>query len=303
MRKGIIDIGTNTFHLLVVDTNNDYSVLHKEKVAVRIGENGISEGNIAEAAIVRAINTLHEFKAKMDALKVDDITATATSAVRSASNQQEFLSRTKAETGIKINVLSGEDEAFLIHKGVIQYTSIDKTALIIDIGGGSIEFIIADNEEIKWLKSYEIGGQRLIDQFHKSDPISNNEIDHLTQFLENELSDMLLKAEEFDAQYLIGSSGSFDTFWDIHAQKSQNTDNSDMTLDENDFDIIHRELINANKEERLMIPGMIPMRVDMIVGASIVTKTILDKLQFKKIKVSPFALKEGVLYHGLPAKK
>lgn len=300
MREGIIDIGTNTFHLLIVDRDDNNAVLHKEKVAVRLGKNGISKGFISDDALERAIETLSRFRAQLKVYDVEKITATATSAVRNAENKQEVVDAIKETTGIEINVLSGHDEAFLIYQGVKEFINIQEPALIMDIGGGSIEFILADQDHILWLKSFEIGGQRLIDQFHKSDPIAPNEIDALNGFLNETLQEVFEKCKAYNATYLIGSSGSFDTFWDMHCMKPEVSINDQPILELKDFQDIYQDLIAKNKEERLAIPGMVRMRVDMIVGAAVVTQNIMNNCGFSQIKVSPFALKEGVLFHGLP---
>ncbi|MBU2914303.1 MULTISPECIES: Ppx/GppA phosphatase family protein [Reichenbachiella] len=302
MREGVIDIGTNTFHLLIVDRSNNNKILHKEKVAVRIGKNGISKGFISDDAMERAIETLSRFRTKLKEYEVSETTATATSAVRNAENKQEFIDAIRETTGIEIQVLSGDEEAFLIYQGVKEFIDIQEPALIMDIGGGSIEFILADAHDILWLRSYEIGGQRLIDQFHKSDPITTQEADDLDAFITETLQEVFSMSEKFNAQYLIGSSGSFDTFWDIQSKKTQPNLTKKPTLSKELFESIHQELIAKNKQERLAIPGMIELRVDMIVGASIVTHNVLDNCGFDQIKISPFALKEGVLYHGLPTK-
>ncbi|WP_109832136.1 Ppx/GppA phosphatase family protein [Reichenbachiella versicolor] len=303
MKVGVIDMGTNTFHLLITEKNDFNSVYHKEKVAVRIGKGGISDGIIADDAVARAINTLSDFKQTLQDLEVEEVYVTATSAVRSAKNQADFIKIVKEETGFEINVLSGEEEAFLIHQGVKQCIDFDhETGLIVDIGGGSIEFIIADELDVKWLKSYEIGGQRLIDEYHKSDPILPEEISNLQKYLHSVLQEVFEECKKHNAQYLIGSSGSFDTFWDIH-NKGVSTAEDKPILTGDEFQSIYDLMITKDKTSRLEIPGMIRMRVDMIVGAAIVTKTILDECSFDLIKISSYALKEGVLAFGLPNRK
>lgn len=301
MRTGIIDIGTNTFHLLIAEPGNLSNIIHDEKVPVRLGMGGISEGFITDAATERAIRTLTDFKVKMDELKVEKVITTATSAVRSASNRQSFIQTIQENTGFEIQVLNGEDEALLIHQGVKQ--SIDfgtETGLIVDIGGGSIEFIVADAKEIQWLKSYEIGGQRLMDKFHKSDPITVDEIASLNAYLDDTLDDMLDASRLHKATFLAGSAGSFDTFWDIHRLKHGLSATSRPVLSKAEYNDLYLELMNKDRQQRMQIPGMIEMRVDMIVGAAVVTKFIMDQTDFHRIEVSPFALKEGILTYGLP---
>lgn len=304
MKVAVIDIGTNTFHLLIADQENKSLIFHREKVAVRLGMGGISEGVIADDAIDRAIATLIDFKLTIDKLSVDEIAVTATSAVRSAGNQKEFVDLVYEKAGLEINVLVGEVEAALIHKGVSEFVEFNNdTGLIMDIGGGSIEFIIADRQEVKWLKSYELGGQRLIDRFHKSDPISITERKLLASFLTQAFIEVFEACKKFKATLLIGSSGSFDTFWDMHAFQADFTPSKKPSLSVETFKGIHENLMGKNREERLALPGMIPLRVDMIVSASIAVDVVMENCEFSIIKVSPFALKEGVLYHGLPKTK
>ncbi|MEP2026331.1 MAG: exopolyphosphatase [Reichenbachiella sp.] len=304
MRVGIIDIGTNTFHLLIADRARNMKILHKEKVAVRLGKGGISNNIIQSDAMNRAFDTLADFTQKMKNEVVDEIIVTATSAVRNASNQKEFIALVKEKVGLDIRVLSGEEEASLIHQGVSEYIDFgEETGLIMDIGGGSIEFILANKHEVKWLKSYELGGQRLIDQFHQTDPISADEKSNLESFLIENLKEVFDKCKEYQAAYLIGSSGSFDTLWDIHARIPEALPMQQPILYKEYFKEIYEELMIQNREQRLAIPGMIPMRVDMIVSASVAIKVIMDQCHFDQIKVSPYALKEGLMYQGLPKRK
>ncbi|SMD38365.1 exopolyphosphatase / guanosine-5'-triphosphate,3'-diphosphate pyrophosphatase [Reichenbachiella faecimaris] len=304
MRVGIIDIGTNTFHLLIADRARNMKILHKEKVAVRLGKGGISNNIIQPDAMQRAVDTLTDFAQKMGNEVVDEILVSATSAVRNASNQQAFVDLVKEKIGLKIHVLSGEEEAALIHKGVSEYIDFgDETGLIMDIGGGSIEFILANKHEVKWLKSYELGGQRLIDQFHQTDPISTDEKSNLEKFLIENLREVFENCRAHQAAYLIGSSGSFDTLWDIHARLPGALPMQQPILYKDYFEEIYEELMIKNREQRLKIPGMIPMRADMIVSASVAIKVVMEECQFDQIKVSPYALKEGLLYHGLPKRK
>ncbi|MEO9803779.1 MAG: exopolyphosphatase [Reichenbachiella sp.] len=304
MRVGIIDIGTNTFHLLIADRARNMKILHKEKVAVRLGKGGISNNTILPDAIERAIDTLTDFKEKMQNEVVDEIIVSATSAVRNAQNQEEFVQLVRQKVGLEIRVLSGEEEAELIHRGVSQYIDFEEgTGLIMDIGGGSIEFILADAQEVKWLKSFELGGQRLIDQFHHTDPISNDEKSKLEVFLTENLEEVFTNCKKHGASYLVGSSGSFDTLWDVHARRPGARPMQRPILFKDYFEEIHERLMLYSKQERLQMAGMIPMRVDMIVSASIAIKVIMDNCHFDQIKVSPYALKEGLLYNGLPKRK
>ncbi len=299
-RVAIIDLGTNTFHLLIADVSSDgVQVLHKEKKSVKIGENGISQGIIAEPAMGRAIIALQGFKQQIDAMEVAFTHATATSAFRNAENGQETADRIYRLTGIKINIIDGEQEAQLIYQGVRQALNVAASdGLIMDIGGGSVEFILVKDEEIQWLHSFEIGAQRLMDMFHHQDPISPEEIEKLETFLDQQLTELMAACREYEPTLLIGASGTFDTLSQIHC-KSRGIDPSDQAvqpLSVEGFNEIYQLILHQNRLQRMAIPGMVEMRVDMIVVASCLINYVLRNFNIGSISVSSFALKEGVLH-------
>ncbi len=295
----IIDLGTNTFHLLIVEVKDgEEKIIHKEKIAVKLGEGGISEGNISKAAEERAVKTMLYFKDKINEEKVDQVFASATSAMRNASNGTEVMQRIHDETGVSIQLISGLDEAKFIHKGVKKALEIGpEPALIMDIGGGSVEFIICNETEVFWMQSFEIGAQRLLDKFHKHDPILPKDIEKLDDFLRKELAELKVKMDIYQPHNLIGSSGTFDTLIDINYLEKGDDKPEDVafSLSLEDFDSIFNEIIHKTREERMEIPGMIEMRVDMIVVAVCLIQFLIENNEFIDIKVSTYALKEGLL--------
>lgn len=295
----IIDLGTNTFHLLIVEIKDGKEkIIHKEKIAVKLGEGGISEGNISKAAEERAVKTMLYFKDKINEEQVEQIFASATSAMRNASNGAEVIKHIYDATGISIKLISGLDEAKFIHQGVKKALEIGPDpALIMDIGGGSVEFIICNNIEVFWMQSFEIGAQRLLDKFHKHDPILPKDIEKLDDFLRKELAELKVKMDIYQPHHLIGSSGTFDTLIDINYQEKgiEKPDDISFSLSLEDFDRMFNEIIHKTREERMAIPGMIEMRVDMIVVAVCLIQFLIENNEFMDIKVSTYALKEGLL--------
>ena len=295
----IIDLGTNTFHLLIVEVQEGKeTILHKEKVAVKLGQGGISEGSISKEAEERAVKTMLYFNDKIKKEKVVNVFASATSAMRSAGNGEEVMQSIYKATGISIKLISGLDEARFIHRGVKKALQIGlEPALIIDIGGGSVEFIICNQIEVFWMQSFEIGAQRLLDKFHKHDPILPKDIEKLDDFLRKELAELKVKMDIYQPHHLIGSSGTFDTLTDINFQQQEveKPDDISFLLSLDDFDRIFHEIIRKNREERMAIPGMIEMRVDMIVVAVCLIQFLIENNEFIDIKVSTYALKEGLL--------
>jgi exopolyphosphatase/guanosine-5'-triphosphate,3'-diphosphate pyrophosphatase len=298
-RVAIIDMGTNTFHLLIADKEDGkHSIIHRERQAAKIGLEGINEGFITEAAIERALNTIRYFKKVIDRFNVSRILAFGTSALRNARNGEEVIKQIRGD-GIDAKIISGEEEAQFIYYGVRSALGLgDEKSLIMDIGGGSVEFIIANQKEIFWKQSLEMGIQRLLENFNPHDPILRKEIDELDIYFEEVLKPVLEKLQQHRPLVLAGSSGTFDTLSDIYCEYeniSSDQNNPEIPLTFEAFCRIYDQLIKSNRAQRMSIPGMIEMRVDMIVVACCLIHFILDRYTFKKIRVSTYSLKEGVL--------
>lgn len=295
----IIDLGTNTFHLLIAQhSGKRLEIVHKESATVRIARGTINQGVIGEDGLRRAITALKAFRKKAMQNTTTQIYAFATSALRSASNGREVVARIKNETGITINVLPGEREAEFIFYGVRRALDFKEgTSLIVDIGGGSVEFILAARQEIVWKRSYEIGGQRLLERFQQHDPIHPAEVSALEHYLTAELTGLSEAIKAFQPDTLIGSSGTFDTLSEIYCRHEgipfRNDPETPLTPEA--FYRIHDDFLKKNRDERMAIPGMIEMRVDMIVVASCIVNWILTRHAIPNIRVSSYSMKEGVL--------
>lgn len=298
-----IDLGTNTFNLTFAEikSKDDVQIKEKYKEMVRLGEGGISKGEISKEAFERGINALKKFKKIIDARGTNKIIALATSAIRSAKNGKEFIQTAKAQTNIHIRVINGNEEAALIYEGIKHAVHLDKEeVLMIDIGGGSVEFIVANANSAKLIRSINIGAQRLLDGFVKSDPISNGEIKSLRQHLNHELKELLSEIQEFNIKTIIGSSGSFETLGQIiaHRQKKDITTINEFAFTLQDFKQTFEQIIKFNTDKRLEIPGMDKQRVDMIVPGSILIDFVVSHLPtVQTFKVSSYALKEGMIYN------
>lgn len=299
-KVAILDLGTNTFNLLLVKiTPKAYYIFHNEKVPVMIGKGGINQRIITPDAQERAMNALRYYKKIIDAENISTIYGYATSAFRDAKNGIAFRDFIKAETGISINIISGDEEAAFIYKGV--RTALDiggENSLIMDIGGGSVEFIIGNRYEVAWKKSFNIGAQRLLDWFHSEDPMPISDINKIDAYFDVELTELRQQVEKHKPVSLIGSSGTFDTLSEIYQHRINRFakgDETELPLTPEVFESIHQQIIHLTKDERLKIPGMIPMRVDMIVVASCLVKYVIDRFGVNTIRVSAYSLKEGMI--------
>lgn len=303
MRIAVIDCGTNTFHLIIAEINEARGVkkIHKETLAVKLGEGAFAAGRITPAAMQRGIEAMQRFSEQAQRHKAEKTFAFATAAVRSAANGMEFIGRVKEESGIEIKLISGEEEAELIYYGVRQaVTMTEKVSLIMDIGGGSTEFIACNQEKIFGRFSFQLGASLLLQKFRPSDPVAGSEISTMENFFDETLHPlwMFLKAIP-KADSLIGSSGSFDTFAQLAGWQFHNEDvlrgKTEYAISMDEYFKIHDVLMHSTRSERAALKGMVPLRVDMIVVASLLLNFVLKKTGIHRITWSDYALKEGML--------
>lgn len=298
-KLAIIDLGTNTFHLLVAEwKENQYAITYQEKLPAKIGAGGINQSIITLEAIQRSVVVLQSYRQTLKEMGIEQVRAFGTSALRNASNRTEVIEKIKQETGIEVKIISGEEEAEYIYRGVREAVKLGvQKSLIVDIGGGSVEFIIGNDQEIFWKQSFEIGGQRLLEKFQKHDPILKEEIEKLNLYLEQSLAPLWLALHQHKPKTLVGSSGTFDTLSEIYCYKNNilQEQKAEMPFSLIAFDEIFEELLIKNRAERMQIPGMIELRVEMIVVACCLVDFVLKRHRFENIRVSSYSLKEGVL--------
>ena len=296
-----MDLGTNTFHLLIVEggPSGFKEIIHEEE-AVKLGEGGINKGSILPAAFERGIKTMERFAGLVQNNHVQKVRAIATSALRSAANGEDFINEVKEKTGIAIEIINGEQEAAFIYKGVNASGCLtSQNSLIVDIGGGSVEFIICNDSGIFWKQSFEIGAARLMDKFHHTDPIPPESITALNIYLEDCLKSLFDAVTQFPVHILIGSSGTFESYTGlIEAAKGKSFDLKKIKSYE--FDIgellkLIEQVVLSSHQQRVENIGIIPVRKDMIVTASLLARFIIEKLHIEEVMMTTHSLKEGVL--------
>jgi len=296
MKVAAIDLGTNTFHLIIAEKiGSEMNILYKTNKPVKLGEDITLENRIIPAAFERGINCLKEFSTTLQEYGISKVRAVATSGVRSASNGQTFIDAVKQQTGITIEMVDGNEEANLIYEGVKASGAIQGKSLIMDIGGGSTEFIFCDEQGFYWKKSFDIGAARLMQKFFKSDPISIPDQQHIQNHLQDTLTELIAFGEDFGAETLIGSAGAFETYSAMLNPTVDIHQISKAPIDINAYHELSRKLIISTHKERSQMPNLIPLRVDMIVMASMITNYVLAELELKQITLSTYDLKMGVL--------
>ncbi|WP_340111322.1 Ppx/GppA phosphatase family protein [Maribellus mangrovi] len=299
MRIAVIDLGTNTCNLLVAEmSNKDFKILHQSKQLVKLGDDKIRDNEISPAATERTIDSFRMHKNIIKEFNVDAVRVIATSAVRSADNKVEYLEKLGEESGWLVKVVKGEKEAELIFEGVLlAFKKLETTAVILDIGGGSNELILAKDQDLLWKESQPTGMARIINQFELSDPIQKNEIAILEKYFAEQHVNTIIRCKEQEVKMLVGCSGAFDTIADmIDGVEPGEKQRTTQEIKLNDFYTIYNKLITSTREERIKMKGMDHVRLDLIVPAVILIETLVKTIGIKKIVQTDFALREGVLY-------
>lgn len=295
MRAAIIDLGTNTFNLLIYEPNKEYGfeIIHSERKSVGLGLGGINESKIAQDAQERALKVLIEFRNTTDKFNVEEIKAFGTSALRDAKNKKEFLTVVEKATGIKIDVIDGLREAELIYTGVKSVHKFKNDSCIMDIGGGSTEFIFVNkNGDIDYVESCNIGVARIIQKFDLTNPLNKADEEKIINFLNENTTPALRKMK---AKTLIGASGSFETFLNLTGQKLISETESQAFNQAELIDVLKR-IKNSTQEERNNQDIIIEIRKKMLHIAAFKILWAIDTFGIKKSFVSPASLKEGVVY-------
>ncbi|NLR93277.1 Ppx/GppA phosphatase family protein [Flammeovirga agarivorans] len=295
--KASIDMGTNTFQLLIAEVENNAitNKLYAKDIFVRLGKGGISNGEIIPEAQERAFNALAEFDKVIRKHKADSVAVAATSAVRVAKNGAQFIQDIRNKFGFEVSIIQGAEEAEVIYYGVRSDVAMKTTSIIMDIGGGSVEFIICDAQQVLWKQSFEIGAQRLYDMFCKTDPMEQSAIEDLKEYVNNELQSLWEAVNTYQPKQLIGAAGTFETLQDIYGAMNSISTDQVKSITSSSYSDMYTMFIGCDEEARLKIPGLIRQRVNMIVPASSLLKTVVDQLSFDKIFISSASLREGLL--------
>lgn len=301
-RIAIIDLGTNTCNLLIAEYENQvHQILYQGKEVVKLGKKGIDKNQLTVDGLERAILAIQKHKLRISPFDVSEVVLIATSAVREATNRDWFCHEIKVKTGLEITVISGEREADLIFKGVkLAFNEIENHSLILDIGGGSNEFILTEAGKPIWKESFPLGMARIIERLPPSDPIKTSEISQINTFFESGLNKLWNQPGNIEISGLIGCSGAFDTLADLIDQTDPGTKTRiRQEIKISDFERIYRMLIESTTAERTRMKGMESIRIEMIVPSVIFIKLIIDRLKISKIYQTDYALREGVLFERI----
>ncbi|HLF41465.1 MAG TPA: Ppx/GppA phosphatase family protein [Acidimicrobiia bacterium] len=297
-----IDIGTNSFHLVVARPtgNNRFEILDREKEVVRLGSGSGDMKELSQDAIGRGVAALSRFRLIADSFGAE-IHAVATSAVREAENRREFLDAALAGAGVRVHVISGVEEARLIHLGVLQAVPVfDQQVLVIDIGGGSTEFVVGRGEDVFDARSLKIGAIRITERFFAKEPVKKKAVAEARTFIRSYLLPVKRMVSEHGGfQVAVGSSGTILNVAEMvrarqGAEPRRQLGNTTLTAGE--LGEVVDDLASRPKvADRLSVPGLDPRRADIILGGVLVLDEVVRALRIEELLMSDFALREGVL--------
>ncbi|MFB2839371.1 HD domain-containing protein [Floridanema evergladense] len=310
-----IDIGTNSIHMVVVRIIPElpaFIIIEREKDTVRLGDRDPDTHNLKPEVMERAISTLHRCRELAKTLNAEQIIAVATSAVREAPNGRDFLKRVEAETGLFVDLISGQEEARRIYLGVLSGMEFNNQPhIIIDIGGGSTEIILGDSHEPRSLSSTKVGAVRLSTEYISTDPISNSEFYYLQAYiqvmLERAVDDLKANLKPGESPRLVGTSGTIETLAMIHAREKVGMIPNPLNgyqFSLKDLGEIVNRLRKMDNAERAAIPGMSDRRSEIILPGALILQEAMTLLGAENITICERSLREGVivdwmLAHGL----
>lgn len=302
VRICVIDLGTNSFHAVIVDAfpNGSYKVVDRMKEMVRLGQSGLANHILPEDAMERGLQALKRIHLLAQGWEVREFLAYATSAIREARNGGEFIRRVKQEIGLRIRPISGAQEAELIYLGVRRAVDMNGPTLMVDIGGGSVEFIVHDGQQMVFAQSYKLGAARMTERFVTSDPLSDDDHQALLEHYRDTLAPVLEAANEYGVTTLVGSSGTAKSLAEVCVLMWGDPDRSifQQSLNAGDFREALHWVRDSTEKKRIDHPAIDPKRVDQIGAGAVLLDYLLESLpSIHTVQASPNALREGMVDH------
>src|SRR3954454_17197857 len=301
MRIAAIDIGTNSIHMIVVQVRADLSfeVIDREKEMVRLGAGGLDGRALTPEAMHAALQVLSKFRRLAESHRVDEVIAVATSATREAENGGEFLHAVTQQTGIRPRVISGTEEARLIHTAAVYGVSVPgDVAAVIDIGGGSVEVTRGAGPAIESGRSFKLGVIRLTERFIKSDPIEPRDERKLVRHIGAEIGKYLDEIAKAGFDRVIGTSGTILSLGAV-ASAAEGLGPSaplrNRRIGAKQIRRVRKELALLDIEQRLQVAGLEPRRADLSVAGAVLLDEILRRLGATEITLCDLSLREGLI--------
>ncbi len=300
MRLAAIDIGTNSVHMIVVQVRPDFSfeVIDREKEMVRLGAGGLDGKKLTREAMGAALQALSKFERLARSHQVDEILAVATSATREAENGGAFLKAIERKTGVSPRIITGTEEARLIHLAAVYGVDTPKAAVVIDIGGGSVEITLGSGREVKFARSFKIGVIRLTQRFVDSDPIASRDERKMARFIGEQVDRYVEHIVEAGFDRVIGTSGTILSLGTVATAIDRGTPPDEvrnLRVPAKSLRRVRKMAVAMDLEERMRVPGQDPRRADLMVAGAVLLDALLKKLDADEITLCDLALREGVV--------
>jgi len=305
LRIAAIDLGSNSFHLVVVEAHPDgsFDTLAREKEVLRLGDAVARTGRIGDEHTERAVDTMRRFVTIARGLGAEEVVACATAAFREAEDSATVCDAIFDECGVGVDVISGRREARLVFSAVRRSIAITKPPVVcLDLGGGSLEIAVGDASGLLWSASVHLGVGRLATTFLASDPPTERELRRLRQHVVEVLTPVTADVDSFEPRSLIGTSGTFCDLARMAASLRDGTVPSSvnqLTVRRRDLAETHRRLVALTAAERARLPGLDGRRADQVVAGSVVLLTAMKLLGQQELTVGEWALREGVLLEAI----
>lgn len=299
MRIAAIDIGTNSVHMIVVQVNADqsFTVVDRAKEMVRLGAGGLDGRALTPSAMAAALQALSRFKRLAESRHVDEIIAAATSATREAENGGDFLAAIVAQTGIRARVITGPDEARLIHLAAAYGTPFEGGTVVIDIGGGSTEITYGNGSTPELARSFKLGVIRLSERFVRSDPLEPRDERRLVKHVEREVAAHVTAITARGVSRVIGTSGTMASLG-VLALTHQGLaagDVRNLPVPARALHRLRKHLTKLDQQDRLALDGLDPRRADLAPAGIVLIDTLVRALGADAVVLSDFALREGLV--------
>jgi exopolyphosphatase/guanosine-5'-triphosphate,3'-diphosphate pyrophosphatase len=298
-----VDLGTNSIHLVVAKVEGPrFEVIEREREMVRLGTPGADDDEMRRLdpdAMDRAVAALGRFR-QISLVNTDRLRVVATSAVREAENRADFLARVRAEVGIEVEVISGFEEARLIHLGVLQALPVfEKRLLVCDIGGGSTELVIGQQGEVTASRSFKLGAIRLSRRYFPDGLVTAASAEACRDHVRSMISAFGRDLSRLGWDVFAGSSGTIGAICEMAAARRDQPrprTYSNFVVQRDEVDRVVELLLDAETaEERSAIRGLDPKRADIIVGGALILEQVMAELDIAELTFSDYALREGVL--------
>jgi exopolyphosphatase/guanosine-5'-triphosphate,3'-diphosphate pyrophosphatase len=304
VRIAALDLGSNSFHLLVVQAHSDgsFDTLVREKKMLRLADMVSREGRISEAAAEEAVSCVRRFRSLAESAGATEIVARATSALREADNSDAVVDRIEAATGVRVEVISGMEEARLIFSAVRASVVLEPPpALCLDLGGGSLELMVGDRARLYWASSVKLGVARLSAELVRHDPLGPGDVGRVRHRVTSALTPLVESVARYRPRMLVGTSGTLCDLARMAAALSGTVPASvnQLRVSRRDLAVVNDHLLELPASERPRLAGLEAKRADIVPAGSLLLLTAMELFGFDELTVGDWALREGIVIDAI----